>query len=102
MPDSKYWRKPYDASKIKRPHGTVMIIEDRCKGCAFCVEFCPKDVLVLSIRFNKKGYHPPEVVIPDGCVNCDLCQRICPEFAIYSVSKDEVKEESEELIKLTP
>lgn len=80
----KYWRKPLDLDQVTIPHGEVLIIEERCKGCGFCVEYCPKGVLVLSERFNKKGYHPPEVVKKGECVNCNLCEMICPDFAIFS------------------
>jgi 2-oxoglutarate ferredoxin oxidoreductase subunit delta len=81
----KYWRKPLDYDQVTIPVGEVVIIADRCKGCGFCVEYCPKDVLVLSDDFNKKGYHPPKVVKEGECVNCNLCEMICPDFAIYSV-----------------
>ncbi len=77
-------RKPLDWDKVKIPQGEVHIIKDRCKGCAFCVEYCPKDVLELSEEFNAKGYHPPYVKHEDECVNCGLCEMICPEFAIWS------------------
>ena len=85
----KYWRKPLDSDTVKVPHGTVVIIANRCKGCGFCVEYCPKDVLVMSKQFNKKGYHPPEVVTEGLCVNCNLCEMICPDFAIFSVEAAE-------------
>ncbi len=84
----QYWRTPLDAAQMSSSQGTVFIIADRCKGCAFCVEYCPLDVLAMSDRFNRKGYHPPEVVKSGECVNCNLCEMICPEFAIFSVVKE--------------
>ena len=83
----KFWRTPLDIDKLKIPQGELHIIKDRCKGCGFCVEYCPCDVLELSEEFNIKGYHPPKVVQPDRCVNCGLCELICPEFAIFSLPK---------------
>jgi len=85
----KFWRKPLDIDQVKVPHGDVVIIAERCKGCAFCVEYCPKDVLALSKDFNKKGYHPPEVIKSGECVNCNLCEMICPDFAIYCVAVED-------------
>ena len=85
----KYWRKPLDLDQMKVPQGQVSIIDDRCKGCGFCVEYCPKDVLVMSERFNIKGYHPPEVVKEGLCGNCSLCEMICPDFAIFAVESSE-------------
>lgn len=82
----KYWRKPLDYDQVKIPRGEVRIIVDSCKGCGFCVEYCPKDVLVMSEEFNRKGYHPPKVVKSGECVNCNLCEMICPDFAIFSVA----------------
>ena len=82
----KYWRKPRDFVSVKVPRGAVRIIVDRCKGCGFCVEYCPKDVLEMSEDFNVKGYHPPRVVKEGECVNCNLCEMICPDFAIFSES----------------
>ncbi len=89
-------RKPLDFVQVDIPHGEVIIIENRCKGCQFCVAYCPKEVLVMSKGFNRKGYHPPEVVKHGECVNCNLCEMICPDFAIFSVSISEEKEDSRE------
>jgi len=82
----KYWRKPLDAAKVKLPLGKIHVKEDRCKGCTFCVEYCPRDVLIMADEFNNKGYHYPYAINPDECVDCKLCQRICPEFSIFCLS----------------
>jgi Ferredoxin len=63
--------------------GRLFVIDDRCKGCGFCIEFCPKGVLKQSEKINKKGYHPPVLHDPEGCMMCDICTDICPDFAIY-------------------
>jgi 2-oxoglutarate ferredoxin oxidoreductase subunit delta len=63
--------------------GFVRIIAERCKGCGFCVEFCPTKVLALSPAFNAKGYHPPHVIAAEKCSGCDLCGMYCPDFAIF-------------------
>lgn len=62
--------------------GSVAVRMERCKGCAFCVEFCPPRVLALSASFNAKGYHVPELIDPAKCTGCDLCGMYCPDFAI--------------------
>jgi len=78
-------RKPPEVERIHVPRGELCIITDWCKGCGFCVEFCPREVLEISEKFNRKGYHPPKVVKPDVCNNCDTCEMICPDFAIFTV-----------------
>jgi 2-oxoglutarate ferredoxin oxidoreductase subunit delta len=93
----KYWRRPLDADTVKSPRGTIYVIREQCKGCGFCVEYCPRDVLELSQDFNKKGYHPPTPVREEDCVSCGLCELICPEFAIYTelVEEGGLKEPAE-------
>ena len=80
----KYWREPLDTDEIAISRGKVVIITERCKGCGYCIEFCPREVLAFSKEYNKKGYHPP-VVVNDDCLNCHYCELLCPEFAIYSI-----------------
>ena len=77
-------KRPFNQHVPAPIEGNLVIIDDRCKGCGFCVEFCPKDVLFISDKFNVKGYHPPEMDPSKECVMCGLCELICPEFAIYS------------------
>lgn len=85
----RYWRRPLDEGEVMVEHGQIHIIAERCKGCGFCIEFCPLDVLALSEEFNTKGYHPPYVAHPERCVRCGLCEILCPEFAIYVLRDEE-------------
>lgn len=65
----------------------MFVIPERCKGCSFCVEFCPLHVLELSDGYNRKGYHPPRVAEgkAHACVACGFCTLLCPEYAIFSM-----------------
>jgi 2-oxoglutarate ferredoxin oxidoreductase subunit delta len=71
--------------------GYVYVNVERCKGCAFCVEFCPTKVLALSSAFNSRGYHPPHVIAAEKCSGCDLCGMYCPDFAIFGWKISEPK-----------
>ena len=44
----EFWRTPLDIDKLKIPRGELHIIKERCKGCGFWVESCPKGVMELS------------------------------------------------------
>jgi 2-oxoglutarate ferredoxin oxidoreductase subunit delta len=68
-----------------RVRGRVYLVRSRCKGCGFCIAFCPPQVLEFSEEFNAQGYHPPHLALPDACTGCDLCGLYCPDFAIYGV-----------------
>lgn len=70
--------------KARKVKGVVHLLTLRCKGCGFCIEFCPTGVLEFSPEFNAHGYHPPRVAHPDDCTGCDLCGLYCPDFAIYA------------------
>ena len=74
---------------VTQKKGIIHIENDRCKGCGFCVEYCPKDILELAQEFNSKGYHPPIVTDAEQCVHCQLCEMLCPEFAIFCTLKEE-------------
>jgi len=83
----RLWRKPLDADRVKIPRAEIHIIKERCKGCGFCIEFCPRKVLEQSEEFNEKGFHPPRVKEVDKCVLCSFCEAVCPDLAIFTVEK---------------
>jgi 2-oxoglutarate ferredoxin oxidoreductase subunit delta len=83
----KLWRKPLDSKDIKVPKATIYISEDLCKGCGFCIEFCPRKVLEESDQLNKRGIYPPKAVDEEKCSLCGFCTAICPDFAIFVVEK---------------
>jgi 2-oxoglutarate ferredoxin oxidoreductase subunit delta len=87
-PTVKYWREPLDLKDIRVPHGEIHVLVERCKGCGWCVEFCPRGVLEVSDQINAKGYHPPNPAQSDSCLSCGLCELLCPEFAIYVVETE--------------
>jgi 2-oxoglutarate ferredoxin oxidoreductase subunit delta len=62
--------------------GTIEIDQERCKGCLFCVEFCPKKAISPSRTLNKKGYFVVELNGDNGCTGCAVCAVVCPEVAI--------------------
>lgn len=84
----RIWREPLDADKIKVSKAEIHILKDQCKGCDFCIEFCPKQVLETSEELNIKGFHSPKVIDESRCVLCDFCTAICPDFAIFVIEKD--------------
>jgi 2-oxoglutarate ferredoxin oxidoreductase subunit delta len=77
---------PDDRAAVCKPRpkvrGRVTIIRERCKGCSYCVAFCPTGVLEMSPDFNVKGYHFPRLLDGRDCSGCDLCGMYCPDFAV--------------------
>lgn len=84
--DAPGGRQPLDLSSANQPRGQVYIIPGRCKGCGYCIEFCPTQVLKESDGINAKGYHYAVVRAENGyyCINCQFCNLVCPEMAIYT------------------
>jgi len=49
----------------------IRIDEKLCKGCYYCIDMCPKNVLGKSDNLSPKGY-----------IIARVEERICPDFAI--------------------
>jgi 2-oxoglutarate ferredoxin oxidoreductase subunit delta len=79
--------QPLDAKSVKLPKGEIHLIKDQCKGCNYCIEFCPKKVLEESQEINARGVRPPKVVDESKCAVCNFCTSVCPDFAIYVIEK---------------
>ena len=80
---------------MKLKNKEVIILAERCKGCGFCIEFCPKHVLYESTEINSQGYHQVYIDDSDKCTGCNICGMICPDFAIYVVSIEKKPEEKQ-------
>ena len=73
---------PRDPAAAFQP---LEIAADRCKGCALCIDVCPKHVLELDPAIvNPLGYHPARLTDAAACTSCAKCARICPD-AVYTV-----------------
>jgi 2-oxoglutarate ferredoxin oxidoreductase subunit delta len=88
----RLWRKPLDTEKVKLPKAEIHIIKDQCKGCGFCIQFCPKKVLEESEEINARGVHPPKIIDEDKCIICGFCTSVCPDFAIFVLEKPRKEE----------
>ncbi len=62
--------------------GNIYIDRERCKGCALCIDFCPKKCIVLSDELNLKGYFVAAFYQDAECNGCGTCAIMCPEVAI--------------------
>jgi 2-oxoglutarate ferredoxin oxidoreductase subunit delta len=60
----------------------LKINEDLCKSCSLCIDFCPKGVLALSVKLNKKGVPFAKTVKAEDCTGCRSCVLVCPEACI--------------------
>jgi len=78
---------PLDKDNVKASRGEIHLNKDQCKGCGYCIEFCPKKVLEESDEINARGVRPARVAHEEDCIMCDFCTAICPDFAIFVVEK---------------
>ena len=62
--------------------GRIEINTELCKGCLYCVAFCPKHILAQGEELNSKGYLYAVNTAPEECVGCATCGQMCPECAI--------------------
>lgn len=80
-------------SLSRQGRGTVFVQTEVCKGCSYCLDFCPSRCLEFSTEFNAKGYHYPVLARPEDCSGCDLCGLYCPDFAIYGIKFKDLEQQ---------
>ncbi len=57
----------------------IVIHEERCKGCGYCVETCKKGALSFSEKMNAQGIVYVQAD-EEKCVGCGMCYTICPDI----------------------
>jgi len=86
----KLWRKSFDAAQVATKPARISIDEQRCKGCGYCVEYCPREVLKMGTELSARGYYLAVVDDDSKCLACGFCEIVCPEFAVQ-VSTDNTR-----------
>ncbi|MDI6732614.1 MAG: 4Fe-4S binding protein [Planctomycetota bacterium] len=68
---------------------SITIRDDLCKGCAICVEICPKNILAMSPESTVSGYLLAQIIEVKKCIGCMECELHCPDLAIEVIDKNE-------------
>jgi carbon-monoxide dehydrogenase iron sulfur subunit len=80
---------PKEALSQEERTGVIMVDEEKCNGCSWCIEACPFGAMML---------HPKKKVV-STCDNCkDLgepqCVKWCPEEALEFLTADALAQKS--------
>ncbi len=66
----------------KKILGKIVIDQEVCKGCGYCISACPKDCISQDDKFNSSGYYPVIFCNTGQCTGCAICAVSCPDIAI--------------------
>ena len=64
------------------------INELMCKGCGYCIKYCPKHILEMGTERSQRGHFYPVNIDAEKCTGCAICALMCPEAAIEVAAKE--------------
>ena len=78
---------PRDALEQSEKTGVIMVDEEKCNGCGWCIEACDYGAITL---------HPEKrvVVVCDLCDGEPKCIEWCPEEALDFVTRDQLAQKA--------
>ena len=60
------------------------IIDEKCDGCAYCVDPCPYKAITLVEYKDEAGVIKKKVVVDEAlCKGCGTCMATCPKAAVF-------------------
>ncbi len=59
----------------------IKVLGQYCKGCGYCVNFCPKKAVSFGRERNGLGVFFP-VIDREACIACGICATVCPDAAL--------------------
>lgn len=80
----------------------VVVDDDRCDGCAYCIEPCPFHSLKL-IEYQRDGMVKKTVEVNEiSCRGCGICAATCPKNAMHPRHMSRVLAEMDEALGKQP
>jgi len=68
---------------MKKEPATSFVVDEKCDGCAYCIDPCPFDALTL-IEYMRDGAIKKTVDANEAiCKGCGTCMATCPKQGIY-------------------
>ena len=74
---------PVDALEQSEETGVILVDEDKCTGCGWCIEAC--DYGAITLHPNRR-----KVIVCDTCNGDPQCVKWCPEEALNFVTIDKI------------
>jgi len=56
----------------------IIVKQERCKACEYCIVACPKKAITATGNINAKGYSTV-TVDSEKCIQCGICYHVCPD-----------------------